>query len=450
MGYGKPMSFRGAGRARQAEIFGRGISGARPRVPTSPRELEAAAARAMSGRARAYVLGGAGDERTMRANRKALDRVDILPRMLRDTTARRMDSTVVGTPLAAPIMVAPIGAAGVVRPGADVTIGQAAAQVGIPYILSSQGSSAMEETTAAMARAAGSGAAGGGAQHWFQLYWSSDRELVRSFVRRAEASGAGAIVLTVDTTLLGWRPRDLNRGSLPFARGIGIAQYTSDPRFAELVAERLARPRRSAEDAADSPAPRPTPQALATLLSIARHHPGSLRDNLRSPLPRAAVQTFLDIYSNPALSWEHVEQLREMTTLPIVLKGLLHPGDAVQAFRLGVDAVMVSNHGGRQVDGAVASLDALRHIRAAVPHDAPLIFDSGIRTGADVFVALAAGANAVTIGRPHIYGLALDGQRGVEAVLRNIIGEFDLTMALAGVRSLEGITESTIRVRSAW
>ena len=437
------MSFLGAGRAVQAEIYARGVSGLRPKVPTSPRALEAAAAKKMSAKARAYVIGSAGDERTVRANRKAIDRVDIVPRMLRDTTERSMDSTLLGMPLAAPVLLAPVGAAGMVKARADVVIGKAAANVGVPYILSSQGSCAMEDTVAAMRKTAGPR----GAQHWFQLYWSKDLELVRSFVRRAEATGAGAIVLTVDTTLLGWRPRDLNLGSLPFSRGIGIAQYTSDPRFQELVAQRLAEP------PADSDAevsPTPTPAAVATLLSILRNHPGRFADNLRSPIPRAAVQTFLDVYSNPALSWDHVKQLREMTSLPIVLKGLLHPGDAVHAFKVGVDAVMVSNHGGRQVDGSVAALDALRQIRAAVPHDATLIFDSGIRSGADVFVALASGANAVTIGRPHIYGLAVDGQRGVEAVLRNIIGEFDLTMALAGTRSLDEITETMIRVRSQW
>lgn len=433
------------GRAVQEEIFRRGVSGFRPKVPNSGPALEAAALKKMSPAARAYVAGGAGAEATIDANRAALDRVEILPRMLRDTTDRDMSTTVLGTPLAAPIMVAPVGAAGLVKANSDVIIGEASTDVGVPYILSSQGSNSMEDVTAAMDRAAGQhgNAGAAAAQRWFQLYWSKDEELVRSFVRRAEACGAGAIVLTVDTTLLGWRPRDLDLGYLPFTRGIGIAQYTSDPRFAELVAERLASPD------ADAIKPTPTPQAVRTLLEISRNHPGTLRENLRSPEPRAAVQTFLDVYSNPALSWSHVEQLRGMTTLPVVIKGILNAGDATRAFDAGADAVMVSNHGGRQIDGSVGSLDALREVRAAVGHERTVLLDSGIRSGADVFKALACGADAVTVGRPSIYGLALDGRRGVASVLRNILGEFDLTMALAGTRSIEEIDGGCVRVRGA-
>lgn len=430
------MSFLGAGRAAQSTIFSRGVAGLKPKVPTSPRALEEAARKAMGAKASAYVVGSAGAENSANANRASLDRVEILPRMLRDTTARDMSTTVLGQRLEAPVLVAPVGAAGLVRRHADVAIGEAAAEVGVPYILSSQGSDPMEEVAAAM----------GSGPRWFQLYWSKDVELVRSFVRRAESAGAGAIVLTVDTTLLGWRPRDLDLGSLPFARGIGIAQYTSDPRFEELVAERMAVPPVDSDAQADPP---PTPAAVRTLFDICRNHPGDFLDNLRSPVPRAAVQTFLDVYSNPALSWEHVEQLRGMTSLPVVIKGILTPADAKRAFAVGADAVMVSNHGGRQVDGTIGALDALREIRGAVSRTDTLLFDSGIRGGADVFKAIACGADAVTIGRPSIYGLALDGRRGVEAVLRNIIAEFDLTMALAGVRSLAEIDASTVRTREA-
>lgn len=428
------MDFRGAGRAAQSVIFGRGVAGFRPAIPTSPHVLEEKAARAMSARARAYVLGGAGAENSVRANRDSFDRVEILPSMLRDTAETDLSSTVCGTVLDAPLMVAPIGAAGLVRRHSDIAIGEAAAALDIPYILSSQASDPMEEVAAAM----------GDAPRWFQLYWSKDLELVRSFVRRAEAIGAGAIVLTVDTTLLGWRPRDLDLGYLPFTRGIGIAQYTSDPRFEELVTERLAAP---PEDSDAEICPPPTPAAIATLLSISRNHPGDLADNLRSPVPRASVQTFLDVYSNPALSWEHVERLRGMTSLPVVIKGILTPGDAKRAFAAGADAVMVSNHGGRQIDGAVGALDALREIRGALSRDQTLLLDSGVRSGADVFKALACGADAVTIGRPHLYGLALDGARGVESVLRNIVAEFELTMSLAGARNLYDIDSSMVRVR---
>ena len=421
------MTEAGPGRARQEQIYRAGVFGERPRVPTSFTVLERRARRKMSRRAWAYVHGGAGEGATMAANRRALDRWQIVPRMLRDTSVRDLSSTLLGTPLPAPVLVAPVGAAGLVRHDADVLIGGGAADAGAPYILSSQGSSPMEQTAAAM----------GGAPRWFQLYWGRDEELVDSFIRRAEAIGAGALVVTLDTTSLGWRPWDLDLGSLPFSGGVGIAQYTSDPRFLELVDQRLAASGPTRPD-------RVTLGAVRTLLSISRNHPGALRDNLRSAVPRAAVETFLDVYSNPALSWQHLATLRGRTTLPIVLKGVLDPDDARRAFDEGVDAVMVSNHGGRQVDGAIGSLDALIGIRAAVG-DRPLLLDSGIRSGADVFKALALGASAVTIGRPHIYGLALDGRRGVADVVRNVVAELDLTMALTGVRSLAEIGPELLR-----
>lgn len=428
------MSFLGAGRKVESAVFGRGVSGFRPKVPTSPQRLEAKAAKTMSAQARAYIMGGAGTESTVAANRAAFDRVEILPAMLRDTTGADMSTEVFGTALDSPLLVAPIGAAGLVRNRPDIAVGEAAASLGVPYIFSSQGSDPMERVAGAM----------GDAPRWFQLYWSKDLELVRSFVARAEAIGAGAIVLTADTTQLGWRPRDLDLGYLPFTRGIGIAQYTSDRRFSELVAERMAA---SSDDTDADHSPVPTPTAIATLLRIARNHPGRFVENLRSPVPRAAVQTFLDVYSNPALSWDHVEQLRGMTTLPVVVKGILTPGDAKQAFAAGADAVMVSNHGGRQVDGAIGSLDALREIRREIAREHTLILDSGIRSGADVFKAIACGADAVTIGRPHVYGLAIDGARGVESVLRNIIAELDLTMSLSGASSLAEIDSTMVRVR---
>ncbi|GLB65100.1 hypothetical protein NCCP2495_29800 [Dietzia sp. NCCP-2495] len=227
------------------------------------------------------------------------------------------------------------------------------------------------------------------------MYWSSDEELVDSFLSRAEEIDADAVVVTLDTTQLGWRPWDLDLGSLPFTRGVGIAQYTSDPRFSELVAERIA------ADEPEDPV-KVTPQAVRTLLEMARNHPGGLLDNLRAPEPRAAVQTFLDTFSNPALSWDHITTLRERTRLPVVLKGVLHPDDARRAVDLGVDAVMVSNHGGRQVDGSIGSLDALVAVREAVGPEPTVLLDSGIRSGADVVKAMACGADAVTLGRPHL------------------------------------------------
>jgi lactate 2-monooxygenase len=418
----------GPGRTRQDVVYRAGVSGSVPAIPTDFATLEARAKRRMSARAWAYVYGGAGEGATMAANRAAFDRWQIVPRMLRDVSSRSLATTVLDTAMDAPVLLAPVGAAGLVAPDADVLIGQGAATAGIPYIFSNQGSAPMEATAAAM----------GAQSRWFQLYWCRDEDLVDSFIGRAEAIGAEALVVTLDTTMLGWRPWDLNLGSLPFSRGIGIAQYTSDPRFLELAEQRAA-------TAGERPKVKVTPQAVGTLVSIARHHPGDFRDNLRSPIPRAAVETFLDVYSNPALSWEHIATLKDRTRLPVVLKGILHPDDARRAFDSGVDAVMVSNHGGRQVDGAIGSLDALVTIRDAVGPEPTVLFDSGVRTGADVFKAIALGADAVTLGRPHIYGLALNGAAGVAEVIANVLAELDLTMGLSGVRSLAEITRECVR-----
>jgi isopentenyl diphosphate isomerase/L-lactate dehydrogenase-like FMN-dependent dehydrogenase len=414
----------GPGRRRQGEIYREGVFGRRPTVPADAAELEARARAAMSATAWAYVAGGAGEGATMRANREAFDHWRITPRMLHGRATRDLRTEVLGLDLRAPLLLAPVGAGCLVTDDSDVKIAQGAARAGVPYVFSNQGCNALEESAAAMA----------GTPWWFQLYWSTDEGLVDSLVGRAEAAGARAIVVTVDTTMLGWRPQDLNLGSLPFARGQGIAQYTSDPRFRELVALRVAAAAGAARERV-----RPTVGAVRSLVQMSRSHPGDLRANLTSPEPRAAVETFLDIYSNPALSWEHLATLRSRTSLPILVKGVLHPDDARRAFETGVDGIVVSNHGGRQVDRAVASLDALLGIREAVGPDPIVLLDSGIRTGADVFVALALGANAVLLGRPHIYGLALDGAAGVAAVVENVIAELDLTMGLVGVGSIEEI-----------
>jgi isopentenyl diphosphate isomerase/L-lactate dehydrogenase-like FMN-dependent dehydrogenase len=389
----------------------------------------------MSGDAWAYVAGGAGDGATMRANRAALDRWQLVPRMLRDVSSRDLSVSLLGMRLPAPLLVAPIGAAGLVRRGADELVGAAASAVGLPYILSSQGSLPMEATARAM----------GDGPRWYQLYWSTDEALVDSFIRRAEAIGASALVVTLDTTMLGWRPQDLNRGSLPFARGIGIAQYTSDPRFRELVAARVA----AGGSGGSGPRPRPTPGAVRTLASMAREVPGGFVDNLRSPHTRAAVETFLAIYSKPSLSWSDLQTLPSRTRLPVLLKGILHPDDAVRSVELGVAGILVSNHGGRQVDGAVASVDALVDVVAALggpqSTSVPVILDSGIRSGADVVKALALGAAAVTVGRPHVYGLAVDGSAGVKAVLENLVAELDLTLGLSGVGSVAELSPAVLR-----
>ncbi|MEU4374246.1 MULTISPECIES: alpha-hydroxy-acid oxidizing protein [Pseudonocardia] len=408
------------GRARQERIYREGVSGARPRVPTGPDELERRARRAMSRRADAYVTGGAGAETTMRANRAAFARREIVPRVLRDVGERDLTVELFGRTLPAPLLLAPIGALDLVRRGADLAVARGAAAAGVPMVISNQAGTPMEDIAAV------------GGPTWFQLYWSTSDELVDSFLRRAEASGCDAVVVTLDTTMLGWRPRDLDLGHLPFARGIGIAQYTSDPVFRGLVEQTLAAP------SAGAP-PRVTPQAVRTLLEITRNAPGRFRDNLRSPVPRAAVETFLRVYSRPRLSWEDLATLRSRTRLPILLKGVLHPDDARRAADAGVDGVVVSNHGGRQIDHAVASLDALPGVVDAVGDALPVLLDSGVRTGADVATAVRLGARAVLLGRPFVHGLALDGARGVAQVLQNVVAELDLVCGLAGATTPAGI-----------
>jgi isopentenyl diphosphate isomerase/L-lactate dehydrogenase-like FMN-dependent dehydrogenase len=401
-------------------------------VPTDFATLETQARLASTPTAWAYVAGGAGEGRTMRNNRAAFDRWSIVPRMAHGNTTRDLSLDLLGTTIPAPVLLAPVGAGALMAADSDLHIARGAAANGVPYVFSNQGCNPMEECASAM----------GDNPRWVQLYWSTDEGLVDSMIGRAEALGAGALVVTLDTTLLGWRPMDLNLGSLPFSRGVGIAQYTSDPRFAEIVAGRVA--------AATKQTTEVTLGAIRTLLSMTRNHPGGFLGNLRSPEPRAAVETFLDIYSNPGLSWDHLATLRKRTRLPVVLKGILHPDDARRAFDSGVEAIVVSNHGGRQVDNAIASLDALIGIREAVGDDPTVLLDSGIRTGADVFTALAHGADAVLLGRPYMYGLALAGERGVAEVVANVIAELDLTMALAGAADLAAIGRDHVVANPSW
>lgn len=426
---------RGYARAVQSEVYRAGVAGTKPAVPVDSAALERAARKATSAEAFAYVAGGAGGEGTMAANRAAFDRWQVWPRVLRDVAERDLSIELLGRRRATPFLLSPIGVAELADADADVAVGRAAAELDVPYVLSNQASRPMEEVAEAM----------GSGSRWFQLYWSASDELNASFLRRAEAAGCEAVVVTLDTHLLGWRTRDLDAAFLPFTRGQGIAQYTSDPVFAELVRERVAR------RAGAGARPKVTPTLLRSAFSIARSAVGTrlvdggVRDALRSPLPRAAVETFLDVFSDPSLTWDGLARLREWTSLPVLLKGVLHPDDASRALDHGVDGIVVSNHGGRQVDRSVATLDALPAVVERVGGRVPIVLDSGIRGGADAFIALALGATAVGIGRPYAYGLAVAGQQGVREVVRNHIAEFDLTMGLAGHRSVAEVGPESLR-----
>jgi lactate 2-monooxygenase len=418
------------GLMRQTEIYLRGISAIRPSVPLDADALERQAKRHMRPEAFAYVAGGAGNERTIVANRAAFDRWRIVPRMLRDVSDRDTTIELLGQRLQSPFLLAPIGVLELAHPDADAAVARAARDTGTPMIFSNQASRPMEQMSGIL----------GDARHWFQLYWSKSDELVESFLTRAGRCRSEAIVVTLDTTLLGWRPRDLEIAYLPFLRGKGIAQYTSDPVFTRLISEAPD----SDPDAPPTPEPTPNLAALKTLIELTRAYPGAFLKTLVTGQGRAAVQYFTNIYSRPSIAWEHLPFLRERTDLPIVLKGILHPDDAVRAIDAGIDAIVVSNHGGRQVDGAIATLEALPAIAGAVEGRIPILLDSGIRGGADTFKALALGATAVLIGRPYVYGLGIAGYRGVREVIENFTADFELTMALAGCRCIAEISPDTV------
>jgi lactate 2-monooxygenase len=366
--------------AFQHEIYGGGLGGLVPRLPTDLTRLEELAAARLAPGPFGYVAGSAGSGRTERANRSALDRWQIVPRMLRDVHERDLSVEVLGARLPAPLALAPVGVLSIMHPDAEPGAARAAAAQGVPFILSSASSTPMEQVAEAM----------GGAERWFQLYWAKDREVTGSFLARAKAAGYSALFVTLDTGMMGWRPRDLDQAYLPFLHGIGTANYFTDPAFQAGLAKPVH------ED------------------------------------PAAAVAHFVGMFTDPAKTWQDVAFVRERWDGPIVLKGILHPDDARRAASAGMDGVVVSNHGGRQVGGAIGAADALPAVAEAVGDRLQVLFDSGIRTGDDMAKALALGARAVLVGRPYAYGLGLDGQAGVEHVIRCLLAEFEITLALSG------------------
>jgi lactate 2-monooxygenase len=363
----------------QNAIYLGGLSDRLPRLPIDIDALHAEFERVQTAGPRDYVDGGAGTEATMRANREALDRRRLVPRMLRDVAVRDLRREVLGSEWPAPLALAPIGVQSIVHPEGELAVARAAAEVGVPLIASTAASYTLEEIAQA----------GEGTLRWFQLYWPRDRELAASFLARAQAAGYRAIVVTLDTWLLGWRPRDLQHAYLPFLRATGIANYLSDPVFRAA----LARP--------------PEEDRMA------------------------AIGHFLGLFSDPSVTWEDLAFLREHTRLPLVLKGIQHPDDARRAADHGMDGVIVSNHGGRQVDGAIGSLDALERVVEADP-GIEVLFDSGVRSAADIAKALALGARAALLGRPYMWALGVAGAAGVAELLRNVLAELDLTLALSG------------------
>jgi isopentenyl diphosphate isomerase/L-lactate dehydrogenase-like FMN-dependent dehydrogenase len=387
----------------QTEIYLNGLGGARPALPTDLTRLEALAREKLEEGPYGYVAGGAGSGATMRANREALDDWRIVPRMLREATQRRLSRTVLGTELPAPVLLAPVGVLSIVHPEGELAVARAAAELGVPMILSTAASHTIEEVAEAADSAVTSDDP---ASRWYQLYWPTEDAVTVSLLDRARRAGFTTLVVTLDTWTLGFRPLDLDGAYLPFLRGVGTAIPFSDPAFRAGLA-------------------------------------AAPEDDLM-----AAVGRWVPMFTGTALRWDRLPLLRANWDGPIVLKGIQHPADAVRAMEAGVDGIVVSNHGGRQIDGAVGALDTLPAIAAAVDGRISVLFDSGVRTGADVFKALALGADAVLVARPYVYGLALGGQAGVRHVLRSLVTELDVTLGLAGYADVAELTPDAV-VRAA-
>lgn len=376
----------------QTEIYAYGLADQHPVVSTNAMNLEAAAREAMEPGPFGYIAGSAGNGATDRANLAAFQRWKIVPRMLTGSTERDLATTVLGTDMSAPIMAAPVGVQSLFHPDGELATARAAAAVGVPMIMSTAASHSIEE----VAQANGDGA------RWFQLYRPNDDAVCVSILRRAKAAGFSVLVVTLDTWTLAWRPVDLDRAFLPFIRGVGTAVPFSDPAFLDGL-------------------DKPPSEDLGP-----------------------AIGKWIPMFTGTDHTWDDLAFIREHWDGPIVLKGIQHVDDARLAVRAGMDGIVVSNHGGRQVDGAIGSLEALPGIVAAVGEALTVLFDSGVRTGADVFKALALGAKAVCVGRPYAYGLGLAGEDGVRQVLRGLMADLDLTLGLAGHRSVHDLTPDVL------
>ncbi len=363
--------------------------------PVSIEEWRSLARRRMREEAWGYLEGGAGSESTMAGNVDAYSKWKLRPRYLRDVSNRDISTEFLGSKEPTPFILAPIGVMSIINRDGEIAAANAAGKFGIPFVLSTVSSSSIEEVASKAPST----------EKWFQLYPGKDMEIIKSMIRRSEKSGYNTLVVTVDTTMLGWRERDLRNEYLPFLKGEGIANYLTDDVF----------------------------------LSGLSHSP---EDDINE-----SIMKFLSVYVNPKFSWSDLKEIVKFTKLPVILKGISHPDDVETAIDSGVKGIVISNHGGRQVDGAISSIDSLAMVTDQGTVRADLFLDSGIRHAADAMKAVALGAKAVLLGRPYAYALAAGGQRGVEAYLNQITAEMDLQMGLAGFRSLNEIKrESVIRM----
>jgi len=375
----------------QMKIYESG-DGAAKLLPVSFDEWESKAKSLLAAAPFGYVHGAAGAGDTNRSNVEAFQKYRIRPRVCCDITKRDMSISLFGAKLPFPVLFAPIGVNTILHPEGELAPARAASKLGIPYILSNVSSIPMETVAEAM----------GNHVRWFQLYPPKNHELTRSFLERAEAAGYSAIVVTVDSTLLGWRETDLRNAYLPFLSGQGMGNYFTDPVFCSMLKE-------------------PPDQDK-----------------------EAAVKLALDEGNNTCFTWKELDFIRQQTRLPVLIKGITHPDDAVMALEHGVDGIIVSNHGGRQLDGAVATLDSLPAIGEAVQGKVPVLLDSGIRRGADILKAIALGADAVLIGRPYAYALAVAGETGVREVMEHLVAETELQLAISGKSSIREVDASLV------
>ena len=375
----------------QLQIYFAGMQNVKPLLPVSYEELQQKAREVLSPEAFGYIAGGAGEEKTISNNKKAFNKWQIVPRMMGDVSNRSMAVELFGTKLPSPVLLAPVGVLSIAHPDAELAVARAAKALQVPQVVSTVSSKTIEEIAGEH----------NDHPHWFQLYWGRDNDFTRSIITRAEKAGYSAIVVTLDTRLFAWRERDIQNAYLPFLYGEGLANYNTDPVFLAAV---------------DDPS----------------------KNKMQS------MMHFANCFSNPASTWADLAVIRNCTRLPVILKGIQHPDDAKKAIDHGADGIIVSNHGGRQMDGAIGALDTLPAIADAVGDKTTVLFDSGIRRGADVFKAMALGAKAVLVGRPYAYGLAVAGEEGVKEVIANLIADIDLTLGLAGCKSWGDVTKDTL------
>ena len=375
----------------QLQIYLAGTQNIKPQLPVSYEVLEQKAREVMTPEAFAYIAGSAGAETTMHNNIAAFNKWQIVPRMLGDVSNRSMQVELFGTTLPSPVLLGPVGVLSIAHPEAEIAVARAAKALGVPQVVSTVSSKTIEDIATVH----------GSHPHWFQLYWGSNNDFTRSIIHRAERAGYSAIVVTLDTRLFAWRERDIQNAYLPFLFGEGLANYFSDPVFLAAVGD-------------------PAKDKMKTMMQFAH------------------------CFSNPSSTWEDLAVIRDCTKLPVILKGIQHPDDAKKAIDHGANGIIVSNHGGRQLDGAIGALDTLAGIADAVGDNTTILFDSGIRRGADVFKAMALGAKAVLIARPYAYALALGGEQGVKEVVGNLLADVDLTLGLAGCTSWAEVTKDRL------